>query len=110
VADTPQQNEVSKHKHRTLMGGVLTMLQQSGFIKAFWGEAILTANYLQNRTPTKSMDTNKTPYKLWMGYDPDLSHLKKFSYTAYALIQIDHRKKLDSHYNLPPHPSFSNPP
>jgi hypothetical protein len=58
------------------VGGVLTMLQQSGLIKAFWGEAILTANYLQNRTPTKSIDTDKTTYE----------------FTAYALIQIDHRK------------------
>jgi hypothetical protein len=56
------------------------------------------------------MDTDKTPYKLWMRYNPNLSHLKKFGCIAYALIQIDHRKKLDSHYNLPPHPSFSNPP
>ncbi len=45
MADTSQQNEVSEHKNKTLMEGVLTMLQQSGFIKAFWGEAILTANY-----------------------------------------------------------------
>jgi hypothetical protein len=53
------------------VGGVLTMLQQSGLIKAFWGEAILTANYLQNRTPTKSIDTDKTTYELWMGYNPN---------------------------------------
>jgi hypothetical protein len=56
------------------------------------------------------MDTDKTPYKLWMGCNHDLSHLKKFGYTAYALMQIDHRKKLDSYYNLSPHPRFSNPP
>jgi hypothetical protein len=35
IANTPQQNGISKHKNRTLMGGVLTMLQQSKFIKAF---------------------------------------------------------------------------
>jgi hypothetical protein len=46
IADTPQQNGISKHKNKTLVGGVLTMLQQSRFTKTFWGEAILIANYL----------------------------------------------------------------
>lgn len=86
------------------------MLQQSGLIKAFWGEAIGMANYLQNRTPTKSINIDKTHYKLWMGYNPNLSHLNIFGCTAYALIQIDHGKKLDFHSNLPPHPSSSNRP
>jgi hypothetical protein len=45
-----------------------------------------------------------------MGYNPNLSHLKIFGCTAYALIQIDHGKKLDFHSNLPPHPSSFNPP
>ena len=28
--------------------------------KVFWGEALLTTNYLQNRSPTKSISKNKT--------------------------------------------------
>ncbi len=90
MADTPQQNGMLEHKNRTLMGGLLTMLQQSGFIKAFWGKAILMVNYLQNRSPIKSIDTDRTPYALWMGYKPNLSHLKIFGCIVYVLIQIDH--------------------
>lgn len=32
-----------------------------------------------------------------MGYKLDLSYFKIFGCIAYALIQIDHRKKFDSH-------------
>ncbi len=72
---------MSKRKNITLVGGVLNMLQQSNLIKAFWEKTILTTNYLQNRSPTKSIDTYKTPYELWMGYKPNLSHLKIFGCT-----------------------------
>jgi hypothetical protein len=37
IANTPQQNGISKHKNRTLVGGVLIMLQQSRFTKSILG-------------------------------------------------------------------------
>lgn len=96
IADTPQHNGIAKHTNRTLVGGILTMLQQSKFIKGFWGEAILIANYLQNCSPTKFTKNDQTFYELYMGYKLDLSYFKIFGCIAYALIQIDHRKKFDS--------------
>jgi hypothetical protein len=39
------------------------MLHQSKFTTAYWGEAVLTATYVQNRLPTKAIQ-NSTPYKL----------------------------------------------
>jgi hypothetical protein len=53
ITNTPQQNGILKHKNRTLVGRVLTMLQQSRLTKPFWGEVILIANYVQNCSPTK---------------------------------------------------------
>jgi len=64
IADTPQHNGIAKHTNRTLVGGILTMLQQSKFIKGFWGEAILIANYLQNCSPTKFTKNDQTFYEL----------------------------------------------
>jgi len=46
--------------------------------KAFWGEAIVTTNYLQNRSPTKAILDNKTPFELWFGQQPNLSYLNFF--------------------------------
>src|SRR5262249_40428711 len=62
---TPQQNGVAERKNRTLMNAVRCMLSHSGLPKNLWGEALLTANYLLNRIPTKSVDG--TPYELWNG-------------------------------------------
>ena len=41
---------------------------------SFWGHALETAAYTLNRAPSKSVET--TPYELWNGKKPGLSHLK----------------------------------
>lgn len=70
------------------------MLVDSGLEKRFWGEAVLTATYLQNRLPSRSVA--KTPYELWWGRKPDLGHLKVFGSEAYVHIPGTRRSKLDS--------------
>ena len=64
----------------------------SCFSPTYWGEAVLTASYLQNRLPTKAIN-NKTPYELWIGRKSNLIHLRTFGCTAYALILEERRKK-----------------
>ena len=66
-AYTPQQNGVSERKNRTLIEAVLSMLSYAKLPKIFWGEALYTANYLQNRSPTKAISNNLTPFELWYG-------------------------------------------
>jgi hypothetical protein len=39
------------------------MLSYTKLPKVFWGEALLTTNYLQNKNPTKVVTTNRTPYE-----------------------------------------------
>jgi len=46
TACTPQENGVSEHKNRFLINVVLTMLSYVKLPKVFWGEALLTTNYL----------------------------------------------------------------
>lgn len=62
-----------------------------------WGEVLNTTNYLQNRSPTKVIPHRKTCIEVWIRKKPDLSHLKIFGSKAFALIQKDHRSKLDHH-------------
>ena len=69
------------------------MLCEFKLHKRFWGEAINTANYLQNRLPTKV--TNKTPYELWFNTKPNLKHLRVFGCKAFAYIHKSKRGKLD---------------
>jgi hypothetical protein len=43
----------------------------------FWGEAVVTTVYLQNRLPTKSR-IDRTPYEAWHGRKPAVNHLRVF--------------------------------
>ena len=61
----------------------------------FWAEALSTAVYLRNRSPTKAVE-EKTPYEAWSGDRPNVKHLRLFECIAYALVPKDERKKLDS--------------
>jgi hypothetical protein len=67
-----------------------TMLDKSRLPKAFWGEGLAALVHVWNRCP---MDAVKgaTPYQLWNGRKPDVSHLQVWGCTAYVHIQKDQR-------------------
>ena len=67
---SPQSNGIAEKKNRTLKDTMNALLIQSGLSDEMWGEAVLTANYLQNKLPHKQLD--KTPYELWKGMKPSL--------------------------------------
>ena len=59
-----------------------------------WGEAIRHVTYLLNRLATRSLN-DKTPYELFRGKKPNVSHLRVFGCIGYAKIESIHLKKLD---------------
>ena len=59
----------------------------------FWGEALATAVYLLNRSPTKSLE-GKTPYEAWHGRTPAVGHLRTFGCLVYVK-ELNHVGKLD---------------
>ena len=72
----PQQNGVAEHLNQTLVEMVRLMFLDSKLPKKFWGKAISTTIYLKNRTPVKTL--NKTPFEVWHGKKPKVSHLRVF--------------------------------
>ena len=50
VPYSPSSNGVAKHKNRTLINLTNAMLVSSGASKYFWGEAVLTANFVLKST------------------------------------------------------------
>lgn len=92
---TQNQNGVSERMNRTIMEKARTMLLEAHLPESFWAEAVNTAVYLHNRSPTRSLD-GKTPYEAWNGVRPDLSHIKVFGCDAYLFIPDEKRGKLQA--------------
>ena len=55
VPYTPQSNGVAERLNRTLEEKAWTMLIDARLPKLMWGEAVLTATYLLNRSPTSAL-------------------------------------------------------
>jgi len=87
---SPEQNGVSERANRTLVGRAKAMILDSQTSDNLWAEAIHTAVYLHNRSPTSAK--NKVPYELWTGQHPDLSRLIPFGTPAIYHIPIRRTK------------------
>lgn len=95
VPYTPEQNGVSERMNRTIIDRARTMLIESDLPEMLWGEAVLTANFLTNRSPTSALIDCKTPYEMWYSKKPDLTKLRIFGCVAYAKIPEPKRTKFD---------------
>ena len=66
-----------------------TMLCENNLPKYFWGEAINTSCYVINRVSVRPM-LSKTPYELYKGRKPNISHLKSFGCKYFILNNGKH--------------------
>ena len=62
---TPQQNGMAERANRTIVERARCMIFEAGLQKQFWAEAVSTAVYLINRSPTRGHGT--TPEECWSG-------------------------------------------
>ncbi|WRX16232.1 Integrase [Theobroma cacao] len=81
---TPQQNGVVERKNRTFKEMARTMLCENNLPKYFWAKAVNTAAYILNRVSIRAM-ISKTPYELYKGRKPNISHLKSFRCKFFVL-------------------------
>ena len=73
---------------------VRTMLFEGNLPHKFWAEALSTAAYLRNLSPTKAVE-GITPFEAFHGRKLDVKHLRAFECVSYAHIVKDERRKLD---------------
>ena len=79
---TPQQNGVAERRNHTLLEMVRFMMAQENLPVSYWGDALLTAAYILNHVPSKSVTS--TPYELWTGRKLDLMHLRPWGPAAFV--------------------------
>lgn len=91
---TPQQNGKAERLNKTLLEKTRSMINGADLPAEMWGEAVITANMLRNRSPATGIAV--TPYEMFLGRQPDVSYLRPYGGNAYALIPKQRRTtKLD---------------
>jgi len=61
-----------ERRNQTLLDMLRSMMAHANLLISFWGDALLTAAYILNRVPSKSVSV--TPYELWHDRKPFLEH------------------------------------
>ncbi|GJX44976.1 retrovirus-related pol polyprotein from transposon TNT 1-94 [Tanacetum coccineum] len=91
---TPKQNGVAKRRNKTLIEAARTMLNSANLPKQFWGEAVNTACYTQNRSIAVKRH-GKTAYDVFRGRSPDISYFYVFGCHVYIHNHRDHLGKFN---------------
>uniref|UniRef100_A0A0A9XG27 Retrovirus-related Pol polyprotein from transposon TNT 1-94 n=2 Tax=Lygus hesperus TaxID=30085 RepID=A0A0A9XG27_LYGHE len=89
---SPSSNGISERFNLTLMNKVRTMFAETNLPKHLWGDAIKSAAYQVNRSPTTALNGD-IPARVYCG-KLDLSKLRVFGSKAWAHI-LPRRDKLD---------------
>jgi hypothetical protein len=89
---TSAHNGRAERLHRTLLDKARTMRSACNAPASMWDEFCAIAAYLTNLTASSSL-RGKTPFEMWFGTIPSLSHLREIGCKAFALV-LTHNPKI----------------
>lgn len=96
---TPQQNGYIERDNRTVMEAARSMLYNKSLPEKFWGEATRTAVYTINRT-VNERNNKVTPFEIYHGHKPRVSHMKVFG--SFAMVKEQEKKRSGYQRKLEP--------
>lgn len=88
----PQQNSYAERLFGVIFPMARMLLASSGLSVRFHPWALLTANWIHNRMPSRSKD-GKSPFEVLTGQKPNLQHLRAFGCAAAVFRSKDDRTK-----------------
>jgi transposase InsO family protein len=88
---TSAQNGRVERLHRTLMNKARAMRLSCNAPLHMWDEFIMTASYLSTLTASTAAG-GRTPYELWFGSPPSISHLREIGSRAFVLTSAANPK------------------
>ncbi|KAI5340787.1 hypothetical protein L3X38_020061 [Prunus dulcis] len=94
IAYSPKQNGVAERKNRNIVELSKAMVHEKRLPYKFWGEAVNTAIYIQNRCPTSALN-DSTPFEAFSGRNLGIKHLRVFGSICYCHVPCQLRLKLD---------------
>ena len=90
---THQQNGSAKRKHRHIVDVGLSLLAHACMPLRFWDEAVITACFLINRLPSRTIQ-NTTPLNRLFNTSPDYSFLRTFGCACWPCLRRYNNNKL----------------
>jgi hypothetical protein len=97
VPYSPESNGIAERLNRSIMEAAEAMMINAKLPDEFWADAVNTSVYLLNRRYHRTIQM--TPFQLWHGKQPNLSHLKVFGCNAWRRVADHNRVGLDPKAN-----------
>ena len=92
---TPESNGLAERINRTILNKVRALLFNANLPSSFWGEAVITATYLYNRTPHAKINY-KTPFEVKYNKKPNITNIRTFGSLCFYKLKNNKVKKLDA--------------
>ncbi|UYV74507.1 hypothetical protein LAZ67_11003722 [Cordylochernes scorpioides] len=91
VEYSPQQNGVAERANRTLVEMTRCFIIQANLPDPLWAELVHTSTYIRNRCPRTN--ESRTPYEIFTGRKPTVSHLRIIGCRCFAVDNRPRRGK-----------------
>jgi hypothetical protein len=94
---TPQQEGTSEVSNRIVIGRANAIMIEAEAPQYLWAEAVQTTTILTNLVPNKGNKApntpyTETPYEMWYGYKPSVTHLRRWGSLSYIHLNTKLRE------------------